>query len=141
MTSSPNPFGDITKIMQQFELPGVDMSKVVESYRKDIAALVESNKTAWAAMQAISAKQTEMLKETMKTIQEASVSAAKSAAANDVTKQGDIVRKACDKALADMKELADLAAKSQSDAMAHITQRASEHMQEIKTLMQGAGKK
>jgi len=39
-------------------------------------------------------------------------------------------------ALADMKELAEMARKSQVDAMAIITQRATHSLEEMKTLMQ-----
>jgi hypothetical protein len=35
-----------------------------------------------------------------------------------------------------MRELADMARHSQSDALAHITKRGTEHLQEIKKLMQ-----
>jgi len=37
--------------------------------------------------------------------------------------------------VADMKELAEMARDSQSAAMTHITQRANEHMAEIKKLI------
>jgi phasin family protein len=46
------------------------------------------------------------------------------------------VRKACEKALADMKELAEMTRQSQTEALSHISKRATEHMQEIKKLMQ-----
>ena len=46
------------------------------------------------------------------------------------------MRKGFEKTLADMKDLADMARKTQSDAMAQITQRAAEQMQGMKKLMQ-----
>jgi phasin family protein len=136
MADKANPFGDMTKFMSQFKLPGVDMPAIIEARRKDIEALVEANKAALASMQALGAKQTEMFKEAMRDIQESAKSGMSGAGIGDPAKQAEIVRKACEKAIADMKELAEMTRQSQADAMAHISRRATEHMNEIKKLMQ-----
>jgi phasin family protein len=136
MTRETSPFGDITKMMEQFKLPGIDMTAIIESRRKDIEALVEANKAAFESTMALGARQSEMFKEMMQGIQEAAKSAGQGAGQVDPVKQGEVVRKAWEKALADMQELAELMRKSQADAMARITQRANEHMAEIKKLMQ-----
>lgn len=134
MTTPTNPFGDVQKMIEQFKMPGIDMSAIVESRRKDIEALVEANKATYEAMQALARKQTDMLKEAMQGMQEAAKGAASNAA--DPAKQGEVVRKAFAKTIADMKELAEMARHSQADALAHITKRGTEHLQEIKKLIQ-----
>jgi len=131
MAEQTNPFADLTKMLEQFKVPGVDMSSIVESRRKDIEAIVEANKTAYESMQALARKQTETFTQAMQDIQEA----AKSGIA-DPGKQADVARSACVKALEDMKDLAEIARKSQADAMASITQRANEHVDEIKKMLQ-----
>ena len=130
METETNPFGDMKKMLEQFKMPGVDMAAIVEARRKDVEALVEANKSAYESMQAIVRKQTEMMAESMQVMQEAAKSAA------DPAKQTEVVRSAFEKTITDMQELAEMARSSQSDAMAHITQRAAEHMAEIKKLMQ-----
>ena len=35
MAEQTNPFGDLTKMLEQFKVPGVDMSALVESRKKD----------------------------------------------------------------------------------------------------------
>ena len=134
MATESNPFSDVKKMIEQFKLPGVDMTAIVEARRKDVEALVEANKAAYESMQAMARKQAEMMTQAMQGMQEAAKGAAGAGA--DPSKQTEVVRKAFEKTLADMKELAEMARHSQSDAMAHITQRATEHMQEIKKLMQ-----
>ena len=136
MANEINPFGDVKKMMEQFKIPGVDMSAIVESRRKDIEALVEANKAAFESAQALARKQSEMLAQTMQGIQDAAKSAAGGAGFGDPAKQAELVRKACDKALADMMELAEMARQSQTEALSHISNRATEHMQEIRKLMQ-----
>ncbi len=136
MAKDSNPFGDVTTMIEQFKLPGVDMSAMVEARRKDIEALVEANKAAYESMQALAKKQTDMLTQAMQGIQEAVKGAGSGGAMADPVKQAELARKACQKALGDMKDMADMARKSQSDVMASITQRATQNMQDIKKMMQ-----
>jgi phasin family protein len=131
--SNPNPFGDVTKMLEQFKVPGIDMAAIIEARRKDIEALTESNKAAVQAMQAMASKQAEMLSAAMHEIQATTQILASSVV--DPAKQTEIVKKAYAKALADAKDLAEMARKAQTDSMASITQRASEHMAEIKKMM------
>ena len=129
--SSTNPFGDITKMMEGFKLPGVDMGAIMEARRKDLEALAEANKSAFESMKAMGAKQTEMFKAAMQSIQDS----AKNATSADAAKHTELARKAYEKALMDMKELAEMAKQSHAEAMAHITDRANEHVAEIKKMM------
>jgi phasin family protein len=130
---TPNPFGDMTKMLEKFTIPGVDMAAIIEARRKDIEALAESNKAALQAMQAIGSKQAEMLSAAMHEIQTTTQSLASSV--GDPAKQTEIVKKAYAKALADAKDLAEMARKAQTDSMASMTKRANEHMAEIKKMM------
>jgi phasin family protein len=118
-------------MLEQFKVPGVDMSAFVESRKKDIEAIVDANKIAYDSMQSLARKQTEMLKQAMQDIQEAA-----KAGIGDPSKQADVARNACVKALEDMKDLAEIARKSQADTMASITQRANDHVDEIKKMLQ-----
>jgi phasin family protein len=132
MNQNTNPFADAAKAIENFKLPGVDMTAIVESRRKDIEALTEANKAVYDMMQELARKQSEMLAQAMKDVQ----GAASGVGLGDPVKQAELARKACEKALADMKELAEIARKSQSDAMASITKRATESMQEGKKAVQ-----
>jgi phasin family protein len=134
MANSPqNPFGDVAKMLEKFKVPGVDMAAIIEARRKDIEAVVASNQAAMAAMQAMGQKQVEMLKSAMQDIQANSKEMASSL--GDPAKQTAITKKAYAKAVADVKDLADMARKSQVESMASITKRANEHMEEIKKMM------
>jgi phasin family protein len=136
MATETNPFSDVAKFMEQFKMPGIDMPAIIEARRNDIQAVVDANKAAFESMQAMGRKQSEMFTQTMQTIQEAAKNAGQGVGMADPAKQTEMVRKACEMALADMKELAEMARKSQADTMAHITARATEHMNDIKKLMQ-----
>jgi phasin family protein len=136
MASEMNAFGDVARLLEQFKMPGVDLAAIVEARRLDIEALVEANKAAYESMQALGRKQSEMMTQAMEGIQEATKGAIGAGAAVDPAKQAEVTRKAVEKALADMKELAEMARDAQADSMAHVTRRAAQHIEELKTLLQ-----
>jgi phasin family protein len=136
MTTPPNPFADFTKMFEQFKLPGMDMSALMESRRKDIEALGEANKLAYEGMQALIQKQTEIFGEAMHQIQSAAQQMSTgSNPAEAMAQQNEFVQKALHQALENMRELAEMARKSQADAMAVIGNRAQQNLQEAGALL------
>ena len=133
MAEQSNPFADLTKLVEQFKVPGVDPAAIIEAGRKDMEALVAANKAAYEGLQALGRKQGDMLRDALQKIQAAAQHAAgKSAPA----KPAETASEAYRKILADMKELADIVRKSQADAMTKVTDRAIEHLQELRKLLQ-----
>jgi len=39
-TPGSNPFGDLSTMLERFEVPGVDMSSFIDARRRDVQALV-----------------------------------------------------------------------------------------------------
>ena len=102
-----------------------------------MTALVEASEAAQVAMQALVRKQAEIATEAIQGIQEfAKALVAGGANAPDPARQAALVSDAYQKALADMKDLAEMARKSQVDAMAIITKRGTDSLAETKKLMQ-----
>lgn len=136
MSSPINPFLDLQGMMSQFSIQGVDLAAVVESRRKDIDALVAANRAALETAQALAQKQTEMLMQAMQDIQQA----VRDAASGDPAKSTAAARAAVEKAIEDMKELAQIAQDAQKEALAALTRRAGEQLQEIRGVVGAKGK-
>ncbi|HEV2286540.1 MAG TPA: phasin family protein [Steroidobacteraceae bacterium] len=133
MPEQSNPFADLTKLIEHFKVPGIDLSAMVESGRKDMEALIEANKAAFQGVQALALKQQEMLTEAMHKIEDY----AKHAGAGSTSaKQAETAREAYHRVLADMKELAQIVRNSQAQAMTQMTDRAIEHLRELKRIIQ-----
>jgi phasin family protein len=130
-----NAVENLTKMLEQFKLPGVDTKEIMDARRKDIDALVQANKAIYEGMQALANKQGELLQTAMTDIQAAVKGAAGGIGVGDPGKQGELARKAYEKVLGDMKDLAEIARQSQTEAMAKITQRGTEHLDEVKKMM------
>lgn len=131
MANDANPLGDMAEMMQQFKVPGFDMAPILESHRKDMAALAEANKSVCDAMQALARGQTEIMAETTQGIQDSA-----KRLAGGGSPDAAVADHAYQKAFADMKKLAEMVRQSQVDAMAGITARATQSLEEMKLLMQ-----
>jgi hypothetical protein len=121
-TVNINPFRDLTKTLEQFKIPGIDMSAFVAARRQDVDALTAANKAAYEALQDLGRAQAEMLTHAMKGVQDSAEGMVREGFKGvDPTKQAEAARVAWQKMLADIKELAELARKSQAQAMAGLT--------------------
>lgn len=141
MVTTLNQFADISKLLQQYKLPGIDMTAMIEARRQDIDVIVEANRIAYEGMQALVQKQTEILSKSMQEIQAATQQMKTGGNPTDaMTKQGEFVQQSLQAALHNMRELAEMAQRSQAEALAVITKRAEQNIEEAKNLLKGRGK-
>jgi phasin family protein len=126
-TNPSNIFGEYTKLITQFKLPGIDVAAILESRRKDIEAL--------AGVQQLGQKQVDIARSTMTELQSL-VTRLRSPGSESAAATGEGVQKALQKAFVDMQELADAAYRAQTDSIAVVTKRFAEHVEELKALVQ-----
>ncbi|MBR1150498.1 phasin family protein [Bradyrhizobium sp. JYMT SZCCT0428] len=127
------PLFDFTKLMSQFQLPGVDFTALVDRERKNIEALVKSNRIAFEGWQRLVRRQAEMLEETMKKV-------VADAGQEDPKKRADLAREGFEKALANMRELAEITTQSQKEAFDVVRKRIEENVEGIRNFGKKAGK-
>jgi phasin family protein len=129
-------FGDFTKMLEQFKVPGIDMAALIEARRNDIAALTQANKVAYEGMQELVRKQAEILQATFEGLRVSTEKVVKdgkpAVAAGQPT---EFFEQAVHKALANMRELAEMAVKTQTEAFRIISERAMQNVEEMKKLM------
>ncbi len=122
-----SPFRDLTKTFEQLKLPGVGMSSIFDANRKDVEALAAANQMAFEALQGLARTQTDMLTQAMQSAQAlASGQRAAGQKPVDAVRYTEAAQKSWQKMLVDMKALAEMAQKSQTEAMAGLTERATE---------------
>src|SRR6186997_703145 len=92
------PVFDFTKLMSEFQLPGVDFTALVDRERKNIEALVKANRIAFEGWQNLVRRQAEMLEETMKKV------VADAGQEDPKKKRADLAKEGVEKALANMRE-------------------------------------
>jgi phasin family protein len=122
------PVFDFTKLMSQFQLPGVDFTALVDRERKNIEALVKANWIAFEGWQRLVRRQAEMLQETMKKV------VADAGQEVAVKKRADLAKGGLEKALANMRELAEMTSQSQKEAFDVVRKRIEENVEDIRNL-------
>jgi phasin family protein len=134
-TGMPNIPGmaEMSKLLGQFKLPGVDVSAILEAQRKDMEALAEANRQAYQGIQALAQRRTELLKESLGQWQAAMQEAAGKEA---LAKQTERARKGVQKAMDDFRELAEMEAKSRKQAWKVLQDRFEENLANVKKLLQ-----
>ena len=119
----------------RFSVPGINTSSLMESQKKNFDALVKANQKAAEGYQNLMRRQTEILSETMQSIQEAAAGLMKANDGNDLPKkQAELVEKTIGRALMHMKELADLTISANSEAFRVIQDHAKESISEMQEL-------
>jgi len=127
------PVFDFTKLMSQFRLPGVDFAALVDRERRNIEALAEANRIAFEGWQRLLRRQAEILQETMKEV------VANAGQQDAIKKRADLAKEGFEKALANMRELAEMATKSQKEAFDVVRKRIEENVEGIRNLGKKAG--
>lgn len=138
-----NPFleFDLSKVLSDFKAPGVDIDAIMAAQRKNIEAVTAANQLAVEGLQAILRRQAEIVRQSM---EEAGSMVSDVMAAGSpeekAAKQAELVKTAFEKALANVKELAEMVAKSNTEAADVLTKRVSESLDEVKAAIAKSGK-
>lgn len=143
MAKTNMPFEmDMTKMMSGLKLPMVDMQQIMAISQKNIEAMTAANQVAAEGWQTLWRRNTEIASTAM---EEASSLMSELTAAgtpeDKLARQIELVKSAYEKAMANAKELTELAAKSNEEAAELIAERVSGSLEEIKAVTKKAGKK
>jgi phasin family protein len=135
---SPFPYDmtDFSKIMADYKIPGVDWQEVIAAQQKNLQALAKANQVLVEGAQAVMRREIEILQKAMAELAEAS---------RELMQQGDpqaqaskrleLAKTSFEAAIQNMRELAEVAGRSNREALEVINQRALESFEEIRKAM------
>jgi phasin family protein len=130
-----NPFFDIdiSKILGDFKVPGLDVDSIMASQRRNIEAVTAANQLAIEGLQAVLRRQAEILRQSMEEAGNLVGDLMSASAPEDkAARQAELMKVAFEKALANVKELAEMVAKSNAEAAEVLSKRVSESLDEVK---------
>ena len=130
------PEADMMKMLAEFRLPGLpDMEQLAAAQRRNFEALSGANKVALEGAQAVARRHTEILQQSMSEMTQAmqSMAGAPDPQAG-ASKQAEMLKSAYERAVGNMREVADLIQKSNSEALSLLNQRFTEAMEEVKAM-------
>ena len=124
---------EFTKAFGDFKAPSVDVEPVLEAQRKNIEAVVTANKLAVEGVQAVFKRQAEILQKTLEEINGNITDVSSAGSVQDsVAKQADVLKAGLDTALSNMRELAEMINKSNTEAFETVNKRFGESLEELK---------
>jgi phasin family protein len=124
---------DLKKLIEKFQLPGVDVAALVEWQRKDMEALAEANRQASEGIKALVERRNEILQETLAQWQAALKDATNTDA---MSKQAEAVRQGVQQAIANFRELSEMEAQARSNAWKVVQDRLQENLANLQKLLQ-----
>lgn len=138
MTKTDNPFAafDLNKMLGDLKLPGFDPSAVAAAQQKNLEAIAAANRKALEGYQAVARRQAEIFQENLKE----AAAMIKTTPDVNAAKQAETLRQAVEKGMAQLRELAEMTAKANTEAYETITQRMNETMEDFRKSFTKAGK-
>jgi len=136
-----NPFLDfdmqaIQKMMGDLKMPAFDWEAVLAANRKNMEAFAQANQLAAEGAQAIMRRQGEILKGAMEDANRTVKTMLADGSPEDrVARQTDAIKSAFEQAIANYREMVEMAAKSNADAMDVMSKRVAESLDELKTVL------
>jgi phasin family protein len=124
---------ELTKKLKEYKLPGIDFDAVVASQRSNVEALAIASRAAFEGAQAMAKRQAEILQETMTQTSKSFDTLAEAGSPSEVVaKQAELAQGAIEKALGNMRELAEMVTQAQQRAIDTMSGRISHSLDELK---------
>ena len=127
---------DMMKMLAEWRVPGMpDVEQLAAAQRRNFEALSAANKVALEGAQAVARRHMEILQQSMSEMTQAmqSMAGAQDPQAR-ASKQAEMLKAAYERAVGNMREVADLIQKSNAEALSLLNQRFTEAMDEVKTM-------
>ena len=126
---------ELTSKLKGYRLPGIDFDAVVASHRNNVEALANASRAAFEGAQHVAKRQAEILQETMNQTAKSFDALAKAGSPPEVAaKQAELAKEAFEKALGNMRELAEMVTKVQQGVIDTMSGRISQSLDEIKQM-------
>ena len=130
-------FMDFNKFAEQFAVPGVDAKAMIDSQRKNIEAISAAQQVAFEGAQAVTRRQVEILRQVMEDSADAVREMTAAGKPEDkLAKQAELFKHGFEQALANLRELTEMGAKSNSEAAELINHRITESIDELKVAIE-----
>lgn len=140
MSAGMGSMGDFSKMFEALRMPAMpDMDLMLGAYRRNLEALSAANRVALEGAQQVARRNMEIMQQTMGEMTDAMRNLTSAESPQDrAGKQAELLKTAYERAVQNMKELADLIQRSNGEALGVLNQRFTEAMDEAKQMVEKA---
>lgn len=127
---------DLMKLFAEFRLPALaDLEGLAQAQRRNLEALSAANRIALEGAQAVARRHMEIVQSAMTEMAEAMRGLGGSESPQErARRQAELLKAGYERAVANMKEIADLIQKSNAEALDLLNRRFAEAMEEVKQM-------
>jgi phasin family protein len=127
---------DVMKMFAEFRLPHfADLESLAQAQRRNLEALSAANRVALEGAQAVARRHMEIVQSAMTEMTEAMRSMSGTDSPQErASRQAELLKAGYERAVSNMKEVADLIQKSNGEALGLLNKRFAEAMDEIKQM-------
>lgn len=132
---------DMMKMFAEFRMPHfADLESLAQAQRRNLEALSAANRIALEGAQAVARRHMEIVQSAMGEMTEAMRSMSGTESPQDrAARQAELLKGGYERAVSNMKEIADLIQKSNAEALALLNRRFAEAMEEVKQMANKQG--
>lgn len=127
-----NPFADLTRTLSGFKWPTMDLNAFTEMQRRNFEAMTRANQVAVDGFRALIERQAEIAQTSAAEAQSAIRNLAEGGKGPDFEAQLTTARAAMEKATADLRELQEIVARSQTEVFDILNSRMIEAVDEMR---------
>ena len=127
-------FMDLRRVMGEWKMPNLDLDAVAQAQRRNIEALTQANQLALEGTQTWIRRNMELARQGMEEMQSmmSELTKPNGSIEDRLARQADFSKKAIEKSLANFREMSDLVAKANTEAMNVLTKRVTESLEEVR---------
>lgn len=128
-------FGDSLNM----RFPMMDAEAIMQTQRRNIEVLTQANQICYEGVQAVAQRQAEIMRKSFEDCSRVVQEMAKPGDVEDrLSRQADAAKDAYEASVANMRELAELSVKSNSEAVELLNKRMTEAFDELRGILQSA---
>ncbi|GAB0114009.1 phasin family protein [Acidisoma sp. C75] len=129
---------DFSQFLASMPLPmAPELTALMETHKRNLAALTAANKLIFEGAQAITQRQMEVMRRQMADLTQATTMLATTAEPKErAARQAELLKTAYEHSVSDLREVEDLLRKSSSEALDLIHGRFLAALEEVKTVME-----
>lgn len=129
---------DMMRMFSSMKMPNMmDFQALADAQRRNLEAMAAANRVAMEGAQAVARRNMELMQQTMAEMSEAmrGLTAMDGNPATKAAQQAELMKANYERAVASMKELADLIQKSNGEALEVLNRRFAEALEEMQSMV------
>ena len=137
---SGGPFGDFANLMTQFQVPGINWQELVTTQQRNLEAVAKANQILFEGASAVMRREIEVLRSAMEEAATASRALVQQRGGDPQASAAErlaMARTAFERAIENMRELSDLAARCNREALDVVNRRTLEAFDEMRAAFDG----